>query len=47
MTITRGGEGGLAGHRWLAGSLVWTIQRARGQTGDGGRQQQQQQTAID
>lgn len=26
MMITRGGEGGLAGHRWLAGSLVWTIQ---------------------
>lgn len=26
MTITRGGEGGLAGRRWLAGSLVWTIQ---------------------
>lgn len=26
MTITRWGEGGLAGRRWLAGSLVWTIQ---------------------
>jgi hypothetical protein len=24
--ITRGGEGGLAGHRWLAGSLVWIMQ---------------------